>query len=560
MATYRIESPDGKVFEVEAPDDATEDQVLARAQAGANSYAQSDRASAALNSRSDVQRTRERFNVPPGYNVGVMAEENPDLVRVDPATGRKQVDYSKVNLDVEPTEQKALGPWASSFVRPLAKGVAALPLMAMDAGVAARNLVTGENYEHPSTMFNRALDSYTTPAAKGAGKVAEDISSMLVGGAIPGPQAASQLSAGFVRPAANATQQVLRQGRQAGYVAPPSTTPNPSPLARTLEGISGKAATAQAASTRNQEVTNRLARRAVGLADDAPLTRESLSAVRAQAGKVYEQVADSGEIVPDSKFLEELIAMGRGADDIAKDFPGANVAASKEIQQLTESLLRDKFSARSAIEYLKELRKSASSNTTGLASADPAKRALGYAQREAAGTLEGLIARHLESIGKGSLAQRFNEARTLIAKSHDVESALNEATGNVVAHTVGQLAKKGKPLSGDLETIALFSRAFPKATQEVNQSFLGLSPLDWTAGGLGSVATGSPLPALIPAARVASRSALMSGPMQRQAAGLPGRGVPPSAVMAAAPVMSFDFGDAQMERQKRIAELLRGEQ
>src|SRR6185437_6226932 len=73
----------------------------------------------------------------------------------------------------------ALGPWASSIVRPLAKGVAALPLMAMDAGVGTRNLVenlsngvtptladfnpfaktggTPQPYELPSSMFNRAL-------------------------------------------------------------------------------------------------------------------------------------------------------------------------------------------------------------------------------------------------------------------------------------------------------------------------------------------------------------------------------------------------------------------
>ena len=507
--------------------------------------------------------------LPPGAHIGVMAEENPDVVRTDPVTGRSQVDYSRVDLDALP-EKKALGPWASAAVRPIAKGVAALPLLAMDAGVAARNLVTGGNYEHPSTMFNRALDSYTT-TPEGIGKGAEFVSSALVGArAVPNPTAAAQAPAGFARPAANMTQQVLREGRQAGYVAPPATAPNPSVLARTMEGVAGKLSTAQSASTRNQAVTNRLARRAVGLADNAPLTRESLSAVRAQAGRVYEQIARSGDIAADSQYIDDLAQLSRNSDEIAKDFPELGAAASHEIRQLTDGLLKDRFAARSGMELLKELRKQASNNTTGAAAADPAKRALGYAQREAASAVEDLVMRNLAARGNPQLAQAFNQARTTIARAHDVESALNESTGNVAAQTMGRLAKKGKPLSGDLEMIARFSRAFPKATQEVNQSFLGLSPLDYAVGGLSTTAglaaghgMASVLPALVlPTARVGARAALMSGPMQRGAAGLPGAGVPPSAtraIAAMAPVTSFGFEDSQLERQRRVAEMLRGQ-
>jgi len=132
-----------------------------------------------------------------------------------------------------PQQEKALGPWASAAVRPLAKGAAALPLMAMDAGVAARNLAEsgtrkylpkvaqmidrttgggpGQPYELPSSMFNRALDTYTTKP-EGVGAAAEGVSSALVGAAVPSPQAALQAPAGFVRPAASAKEEFVNRG------------------------------------------------------------------------------------------------------------------------------------------------------------------------------------------------------------------------------------------------------------------------------------------------------------------------------------------------------------
>lgn len=113
-----------------------------------------------------------------------------------------------------PAEEKALGPWASAIVRPLAKGLGALPLMAMDAGVGTRNALTGENYEHPSEMFNRALDSYTT-VPEGAGAAAETVSSILAGGATGAPTAAARAPAGFqsaLPKATNAIQEFEQRG------------------------------------------------------------------------------------------------------------------------------------------------------------------------------------------------------------------------------------------------------------------------------------------------------------------------------------------------------------
>lgn len=134
----------------------------------------------------------------------------------------------------ETTPESKLGPWSSAVVRPLAKGVAALPVMAMDTGVALRNIAEqgtrkyaptlaktidkitgggpGAPYELPSEMFNRALDTYTT-APEGIGKGAEFVSSALVGAkAVPNPQAAAQAPAGFVKPPPSPSAPVAERG------------------------------------------------------------------------------------------------------------------------------------------------------------------------------------------------------------------------------------------------------------------------------------------------------------------------------------------------------------
>lgn len=418
--------------------------------------------------------------------------------------------------------------------RAITQGVASLPMMAMDAGVSARNLIENaahgvypswENlnplspagyapgkygYELPSQTFNKALTDVGVPEPKSTSeKVASFIESTLVGSRIPAPQAKTQAPTGFVKPAATRAEQVLRESRDAGYVVPP-TTAKPTMVNKLAEGFAGKLTTAQAASIKNQEVTNNLVRKALDMQEGAPITPESLKSIRDAAGKVYEQIADAGDIVPDAEYLKDLAQLGRGADEIASAFPGANVGATKQISDVVDSLLQDKFSSKAALQYLRELRKQASGNLSGMNAADPSKQALGMAQREAASTLEDLIQRHLVSTGKEDLANSFGAARRAIAMSHSVENALNETTGNVIAGKLTQQMVKGKPLSGELETVARFGQAFPKAAKEVTESMPGVSPLDWALAIGSSVAAGHVAPLAGVMARPGMRSTILS--------------------------------------------------
>lgn len=418
--------------------------------------------------------------------------------------------------------------------RAAVQGVASLPMMAMDAGVSARNLIENAahgvypswqnlnpfseagwapgkyGHELPSQTFNKALTDVGLPEPKSTSeKVASFIESTLTGSRIPAPQAAKQAPTGFVRPAATQAEQVLRESRDAGYVVPP-TTAKPNMVNKLTEGFAGKLTTAQAASIKNQEVTNDLVRKALGMQKGEPITPQSLKSIRDTAGKIYEQIADAGDIVPDAEYLKDLAQLGRGADEIASAFPGANVGATKQINEVVDSLLQDKFSSKAALQYLRELRKQASGNLSGMNAADPAKQALGMAQREAASTLEDLIERHLSANGMEDIAKSFGTARRAIAMSHSVENALNETTGNVIAGKLTQQMVKGKPLSGELETVARFGQAFPKAAKEITESMPGVSPLDWALAIGSSVAAGHVAPLAGVMARPGMRSALLS--------------------------------------------------
>lgn len=509
-------------------------------------------------------------------------------------------------LDQEEPQPIAAEPWwkqpASQVKRGLGltgraivQGVAGLPEAAMNMGVEWRNLVEGgvnrfapelaqDIYATnraiagalpegmasdvasavlpqgaPSTAFPSASDlnrealNQFFPEPQGFGEKALSLGISVAGGArLPAPQPSRAAPGAFIPPTANPASSILKEAREAGYVVPPATA-NPTALNKLLEGSAGKLTTAQAASVKNQAVTNELAKKALGLATDEPITPGVLQDLRATAGKVYEQIADAGDIVPDAQFVDDLAQLGRGADEIASAFPGANVGATKQIGEIVDSLLQEKFSSKAALQYLRELRKQASGNLSGMNAADPAKQALGMAQREAAATLEDLIGRHLVANGQEEIANSFGQARRIIAMSHTVENALNETTGNLIAGKLGQQLAKGKPLSGELETIARFSRAFPKAAKEVTESMPGVSPLDlYTGAGIaaisasaggGAAALGA---AALPFVRVAIRRALLSQPMQRSLTEVP-LSAPPSTTLGVLPSLAVQTGSAVNE-------------
>lgn len=314
----------------------------------------------------------------------------------------------------------------------------------------------------------------------------------------------------------------ITAARESGYVIPP-TQANPTLLNRVLEGTAGKLTTAQNASARNQQVTNKLAARSLGLADDTPITPELLSNIRATAGEAYDAIANSGLIKPklyagltDTGMLKMSSKYSEALDDIAKPFvtaaKGFPESTPSPVIDLVNSLKSNSFDASSAVAMIKQLR-------TG---ADDAFRSgntdVGRASKSIANLLENSVEDHLKKTGSVDLLKEFRNSRQLIAKTYSIEKALNQTTGSVDAAKLAGQLQKGKPLSGELRQAAQFAQAFPKAARTPEQmgSLPQLSPLDVTAGAGISAVLQNPAYLATLGVRPAARSAALSPYIQNR--------------------------------------------
>jgi len=134
--------------------------------------------------------------------------------------------------------------------------------------------------------------------------------------------------------------------------------------------------------------------------------------------------------------------------------------------------------------------------------------------------LETAIERIAARSGITGLLERLRDARTKIAKSHDVERALNVGSGDIDAAVIGRMLDRGAPLSGGLETIGRFQQAFrPFARDVAGVPTPGVSGTEGLAaahlGITGHAAGMGWLPAGLPLLRGPARSLMLSEMMQR---------------------------------------------
>lgn len=216
-------------------------------------------------------------------------------------------------------------------------------------------------------------------------------------------------------------RQTLKEAVDAGYVVPPNMV-NPSAKNAIIESFSGKQATSQLASVRNQQVTEKLVRESLGLADDAPLTKGALEQIRKVQGGAYQQV---GSLSPQAKI--DLEALKQARNDAQGWFNAYNRSAS------------------------------------------PADLTKAKDFRDLAEKLELQLEAHAQAAGKPDLIPALRDARKTIAKTYTVERALNDASGTVNAKVLGRLYEKGKPLSDGMETVGKFASAFPSVAQAPQQ-------------------------------------------------------------------------------------------
>lgn len=390
-------------------------------------------------------------------------------------------------------------------------------------GVGAM-LAAGPKTQLITAATGAGASGATREAGGGAGA---QLAAGLIGSGAP-------IGLAYTRRQPNGNKQIAAaalKANEAGYVIPPADL-NPGMMTEAASGLSGKIKTAQTASQRNQIVTNNLARKALGMSAADDLTIESLEVIRKNAGQAYQAVAGTGIVTPSANYAAALDDAIKPFLSQAKSFPDRKMPALVENIQ---ALKTGQFDAADAVETIKVIR----------SEADAAYRAGdalgGKAFKQAARAMEDAIDEHLvKTNAPADILKGYREARQLIAKTYTVEKALNSQTGNVNSQTLAGNLTKGKPLSGDLKTIAEIGQAFPKATQALKESPKQFSPLDFAVavGAAGSSMDPTMLAGVV--ARPAVRHALLSKYAQQSAVKSAGAvntgimpGIPAAAVGAA---------------------------
>ena len=320
----------------------------------------------------------------------------------------------------------------------------------------------------------------------------------------------------------------LREGQAQGFVVTPgSVTPTVGNIL--LERIGGKTRVEQLAGVRNQQVTDSLARRAVGLPDDAPLTRDTMRDIRAQeytAG--YAPLANIGRVVADADFKKALQDVTDAFTGASKSFKGA---APQDVQKLIKPYNVGDFDAADAIAATRTLRENARNNF------QKGEGALGRAQIAVSNALEAQLERSLQAANNpqaAALLDEFRNSRKRMAVSHAIEDAIVEGTGSVDARKLASDLQKGKLLTGELETAAKFANTFKRvvttpgavgtpAAQTFGGMGIGTRGMIGGAaggafgGGLGGVALGTAAAVAPELVSLGAQRFMLSGPAQRGA-------------------------------------------
>ena len=402
-----------------------------------------------------------------------------------------------------------------SYVAPVAGAEKALGLSREAIKRAAPTLSNLRAFQAPTTLGGRVAEgaltggttAFLTTPGEATSRVPETALGLGFGGALPAVSTSlSKLLRGPEQTPDMAS--AIQRARELEYVIPP-TQARGSFVNRMIEGISGKAATAQNASARNQAITNQLTAKSLGLPEDTVITGDVLKGIRDTAGEAYKVTAGSGTIIPKDSYFKTLDEIKQPFVLTQKSFPNQKPSP---VLDLVDSMKSPSFDANSAVEKLKQLRDDANFAYR------QGDKTLGKATKNVANALEDALEDHVIKIGNPEAIKNFRDARQLIAKTYSVENAANTVTGTIDARKLAAQLKKGKPLNEELKDVAEFSARFPKATQptEAMGSLPQISPLDYMAGVGGSVATQNPAMLAAAAGRPLLRELGLSSPVQNR--------------------------------------------
>lgn len=305
------------------------------------------------------------------------------------------------------------------------------------------------------------------------------------------------------------------KAKEAGYSLPLSQV-NPSITNQFIEGAAGKVKTAQKLAEKDQFNSNRLLREHYGVPEEVPMNQQTLSQIRADAGKAYENVRGAGRVTASEDYFKRLDEIAKPYESAAKDFPES---ARTDITDAVKAVKRESFDSSSAVDQIKILREKAD------AAFGHGDKSLGRSYKDISKALEAELGRHLERIGADPrLISDYQSARQAIAETYTVQKHL-QPDGNIDAIGMAGELKKNTPLRGNLRTIAEFGTQFPKVARLPEKA--GGTPMslfDLAIGGGAAAMMHNPWYALAAASRPAVRAGITSWPYQRFAVNPPRTG------------------------------------
>jgi hypothetical protein len=209
----------------------------------------------------------------------------------------------------------------------------------------------------------------------------------------------------------------------------------------------------------NQVNANKVAQKELNLPENAPLTKESMRDIRRQeydAG--YKPLEDVGRVRTDTDFKKSIETIKSKYASVSESFPAA---ARDEVKNLINAYDVRTFNSKDAMQHMRSLREDASSNFA------KGENSLAKTQLALADLLKDEIFKQIKRDQRpnaDAMIQRFEEARTRMAKSHAIENSIVEGTGSINAKELAKQLDMG--LTGGLQTTAKLANAAPKVFPE----------------------------------------------------------------------------------------------
>ncbi len=365
---------------------------------------------------------------------------------------------------------KQAGRQAGLATRAVAQGIAGIPALAADTGVAtvnlAHNLAHGElptwadfnpfaktggthqEYELPSTGMERGLTAAGLPEPqnwweKGTGLAM----SVLAGSRMPAPEAANQAPTNFISPNARtgltgAQQRALEDGKSVGMKVTPGQGAGSKSLQQIearLESHPATSAPAFAIKDNNQVMLNRAWAKAIGENSDA-VDSTVMSRASDRLGEVFESVRDvSPRAIDAPKFTERLAGI---ESDFEGLLPEGGIYANPQVNRLMELAANGEATGQQLGSLSSKLGRMSSKQMTS----PNGDRDLGMALYRVKDYIDELVAQGLpteEAAAYTAARQQYRSLMQLTSRVGNVNSTTGNVSGANMANYLQQTDKGG---------------------------------------------------------------------------------------------------------------------